>query len=119
MKRYLLLTVVPFLLLFSSCNEVRYILPDDLSDPAHVWYVASGDKTKDRQQFHAYMLICDELWTPILEDQFVQCMQDPKRTESSCGVGYFKILLIWTCAAGLVDYHPGARRYEFFDPNEI
>jgi len=32
--------------LLSSCN-VREILPNDLSDPAHARYVASGDKAKD------------------------------------------------------------------------
>jgi hypothetical protein len=105
-------------LLLSRC-DVREILPNDLSDPTHARYVASGDKDKDRQQFHTYLLICDELWTPILEDQFAQCILDPDMTESGCRIGLLKFPLILNCAAGLVDYHSGARRYEFFDPNRF
>ena len=101
-------------LLLSSC-DVREILPNDLSDPAHARYVASGDKAKDRRQFEAYIFICNDLLQPYFEDKYARCLLDPEETPSSCNTAVFDFGTVVNCASGLVDYHPGARPYEFND----
>jgi len=117
MKRYLLLTVVPFLLLFTSCSEVRDILPNDLSDPAHARYVASGDKAKDRRQFEAYIFICNDLLQPVFDDVYANCrVKNPLR---SCDNSFANTMAIVYCAADLVDYHSGARPDEFTDSSSL
>jgi len=112
MKQYILLIItLPFLLLFVSCNEVRDILPNDLSDPAHARYVASGDKEKDRQQFHAYIIICNDLLQPYFDANYAECIL--KSSQSVCANSQGRFMGIVACAAALVDYHPGARSDEF------
>lgn len=115
MKRYPPLIALSLLMLFSSSCDVREILPNDLSDPAHARYVASGDKAKDRRQFEAYIFICNDLLQPYFEGSNQRCLADPDMSPSDCDRGAFQLAVVVNCAAGLVDYHPGARRYEFND----
>ncbi|KAB2933685.1 MAG: hypothetical protein F9K24_07125 [Leptonema illini] len=101
--------LVAFLLL-SSC-DVREILPNDLSDPEHARYVASGDKDKDRQQFEAYLLLCPQILQPVFDAYDTECRL--KYPTEDCSNDWGQAMSIVACAAALVDYHPGARSDEF------
>lgn len=54
MKRHMLWIVASLLILHLSSCDVREILPNDLSDPAHARYVASGEKARDRREGRAF-----------------------------------------------------------------
>ena len=117
MKRYMLWMVAPLLILHLSSCDVRAILPNDLSDPAHARYVASGDKDKDRQQFEAYLLLCPQILQPYLDAEYQACLLEPDATPEGCRNlnSVLGTLASIECAARLVDYHSGARKYEFND----
>ncbi|KAB2933607.1 MAG: hypothetical protein F9K24_07110 [Leptonema illini] len=104
--------ILTFALLFSSC-DVREILPNDLADPAHARYVASGDKEKDRRQLHAYFIICNELLQPYFRENYLNCMSKVGATDFGCSKSNLEFGVVVSCAAALVDYHPGARSDEF------
>jgi len=99
--------------LLASCD----FLPNDLLNPAHARYVASGDKAKDRRQFEAYIFICNDLLQPYFDDVNTKCrLENPT---DSCDNSFANSMAIAYCAADLVDYHPGARPDEFTDSSSF
>ena len=110
---------IPLALFLSSC-EVREILPNDLSDPAHARYVASGDKDKDRQEWWASIVVCQSLLQSVMEDLYTDCLNRPGNTAADCGQfelgGYTHTTLSFQCANGITDFEAGARgKQEFWD----
>jgi hypothetical protein len=92
-------------MLLSSC-DVREILPNDLSDPAHARYVASGDKAKDRREWQAALWVCISVTEPIIDAIHEECLTLPGNTASSCTAsergGLSHMAAAMSCADGWV-----------------
>jgi len=104
--RYSIVSCSADVVCFVSCNEVCYILPNDVSGPAHARYVASGEKARDRREWQAALWVCISVTEPIIDAIHENCLTLPGNTASSCTAsergGLSHMVAAMSCADGWV-----------------